>query len=254
MFKKMFKDLTENLIDKAQKAAADQGGSPYNEALKAYMDGDMQKVMDVGAASKGIKTMNTATEDPNDPLLQPVHGISIADYAAGMARMGAGCTDAEIAEALGVETPQWAEAKTTWNNRMRSDGTYNVVNVYSKYYGDAQSHPKLANLEPKNKPATTVSSEAAKATLEKLASDKYYFYEIQGALQAAYDNGIDGAQWLVDELGVTISQVNEAGFKWMSDFSIMAAMDDYQEQKKKEYSAKFASEHGTGSIVDDIEF
>jgi len=254
MFKKMFKDLTENLIDKAQKAAAEQGGNPHNEALKAYMDGDMQKVMDVGAASKGVKTMNTATEDPNDPLLQPVHGITIADYAAGAARMGAGCSDAEIAAALGVEAPQWAEAKTTWNNRMRSDSTYNLVNVYSKYFGDAKSHPKLGSLAPQNKPETAVSSDAAAATLEKLAADKHYFFEIQGALQAAYDNGLDGAQWVLDELGVSVSQINEAGFKWMSNFSTVAAMDDYQEQKKKEYSAKFAKEHGTGSIVDDIEF
>lgn len=254
MFKKLFKDLTENLIDKAQKTAASQSGNPQSEALQAYMDGDMQKVMDVGAASKGIKTMNTATEDPNDPLLQPVHGISIQDYAAGAAKIGGGCTDAEIAAALGVEAPQWAEAKTTWNNRMRSDSTYNLVNVYSKYFGDAKNHPKLADLTPKNKPESTIASETSVATIEKLGSDKHYFFEIQGALQAAYDNGLDGAQWAIDELGITISQINEAGFKWMSDFTTVAAMDDYQEQKKKEYSARFASEHGTGSIVDDIEF
>ncbi|MDM8174473.1 hypothetical protein QT327_08895 [Olivibacter sp. 47] len=41
-------------------------------------------------------------------------------------------------------------------------------------------------------------------------------------MQAAYDNGIDGAQWLIDELGLTVSQVNSAGTQWMNDFNIMA--------------------------------
>lgn len=260
MFKKMFKDLAENLIDKAQQAASssssnDQPGTQANsDVMKAYLDGDMQKAMDVGAASAGVSTMNTATESPDDPLLQPVHGITIADYAAGSAKLGAGCTDAEICTALQVEMPIWEEAKTTWNNRMRTDQTYNLVNVYSKYFGNAKDHEKLGSLVPKNKPETNVASEQAQATLDKLATDKHYFFEIQGALQAAYDNGLDGAQWLVDELGVTVSQVNESGFKWMSDIMTVAAMDSYQEEKKKQYSERFAKENGTGNVASDIEF
>lgn len=268
MFKKMFKDLAENLIEKAQEAASKQMGGNLgnsdsnnqsnnqanNDVMKAFMAGDMQKAMDVGAASAGVSTMNTATESPDDPLLQPVHGITIADYGAGMAKVGAGCTDAEVCAALQVEAPMWEEAKTTWNNRMRSDQTYNVVNVYSKYFGKAKEHEKLGALQPSTKLQTNVPEAQSKATLERLESDKHYYFEIQGALQAAYDNGIDGAQWLVDELGVSVSQVNEAGFKWMTNIATVAAMDDYQEQKKKEYSEKFAKTHGTGGVADDVEF
>jgi hypothetical protein len=101
---------------------------------------------------------------------------------------------------------------------------------------------------------TTVVSEAAAANLQRLETDKHYFFEIQAAMQAAYDNGIDGAQWLIDNLGLTVAQVNGSGTKWMNDFNTMAEMMDYQEQKKKEYSERFAKESGTDSVADDINF
>ncbi|MBZ4192673.1 DUF6620 family protein [Niabella beijingensis] len=255
MFKKMFKNITESITDMTQNAAKDQQQpDSYNEVLKAYGQGDMQKAMDVGAASVGMTTMNTATEDPNDPLLQPVHGITVFDYAAGAAKMGAGCTDMQVCKALGVELPLWEEAKTTWNNRMRDDKTYNMVNVYSKYFGKANEHEKLGQLVPDQAPATAVAEGAAAATLQRIETDKHYFFELQGALQAAYDNGLDGAQWLIDELGLTVAQVNAAGTKWMSDFNILAQMIDYQDQKKKEYNERFAKEANTGGVADDVEF
>lgn len=255
MFKKFFKDLSGNLDDIAKNVAKGQQDTNTNdEILKAYAKGDMNKIFDVGAASAGYTTMNTATENPNDPQLQPVHGITVFDYAAGAAKIGEGCTEEQICRALGVERPQWDEAQTTWNNRMRDDKTFNVINVYSKYFGMVKDHEKLGGLKPDNAPTTTVVSEAAAANLQRLETDKHYFFEIQAAMQAAYDNGIDGAQWLIDNLGLTVAQVNGSGTKWMNDFNTMAEMMDYQEQKKKEYSERFAKESGTGSVADDINF
>lgn len=257
MFKKFLKGLTDNLEDIAKNAATAQqktDAGTNKEVFDAHLQGDFQKAFDTGAASVGYSTMNTATEDPNDPQLQPVHGITIFDYAAGAAKLGAGCTEEQVCRALGVERPMWDEAQTTWNNRMRDDKSFNVVNVYSKYFGKVQEHEKLGNLQPENAPATQVESETAKANLQRLENDKYYFFEIQGAIQAAYDNGIDGAQWLIDHLGLTVSQVNSAGTKWMGDFNTLAAMVDYQEEKKKAYSKQFARESGTDGVADDINF
>lgn len=255
MFKKLFKGLTDNLEEMAKKATSEQQNAGSNKELfDAYMKGDYQQAFDTGAASAGYTTMNTATEDPNDPQLQPVHGITVFDYAAGAAQIGAGCSEEQICRALGVERPMWDEAQITWNNRMRDDKSFNVINIYSKYFGMVKEHEKLGMLLPENAPATEVESETAAANLQRLESDKHYFFEIQGAMQAAYDNGIDGAQWLIDNLGLTVAQVNGAGTKWMGDFNTMAQMIDYQEQKKKEYSERFASESGTGGIADDITF
>jgi len=257
MFKKLFKNLTENITDVAKDMMAEKMNIPSGDQanqMESFGQGDMQKIFDAGAASKGVKTPNTATEDPNDPLLQPVHGISIYDYAAGAAKIGEGCTDDEIAARLGVERPLWDEAKTMWNNRMRDDQTFNVVNVYAKYFGIAKEHEKLRDLKPANAPQTSVPEGQAAETLKRLETDKHYFFEIQGALEAAYANGMDGAQWLVDELGLSVSQVNNAGVKYMSDMGIMAQMIDYQDKKKKEYSERFSKENGTSGVADDIEF
>lgn len=257
MFKKLLKNLTENITDVAKDMMSEKMNMPsgdHTSQMEGYGQADMQKIFDAGAASKGVKTPNTATEDPNDPLLQPVHGISVYDYAAGAAKMGEGCTDDEICATLGVERPLWDEAKTIWNNRMRDDQTFNVVNVYTKYFGKAKEHGKLSGLKAAKAPESTVPDGQAAETLARLETDKHYFFEIQGAMEAAYANGMDGAQWLVDELGLTISQVNNAGVKYMSDFSIMAQMMDFQEQKKKEYSERFAKENGTSGVADDIEF
>lgn len=257
MFKKLFKNLTDNITDVAKDMMADKMNMPSSDQTNQMPDfaqGDMQKIFDAGAASKGVKTPNTASEDPNDPLLQAVHGISIYDYAAGAAKIGEGCTDDEICAKLGVERPLWDEAKAVWNNRMRDDQTFNVVNVYSKYFGIAKDHEKLRDLTPSNAPQSTVPEGQAKETLSRLENDKHYFFEIQGALEAAYANGMDGAQWLVDELGLTVSQVNSAGVKYMSNIGIMAEMMDYQDKKKKEYGERFSKEHGTSGVADDIEF
>lgn len=264
MFKKMFKNLTANIEEKAQDMAKDiaratsegkETPTTNDEILQAYANNDMQQAFDAGAASIGVTSMNTATEDPNDPNLQPVHGISIADYAAGAAKLGEGCSKEQVCAALGVELPMWDEAETIWNNRMRDDATYNVVNVYSKYFGKASEHGKLAGLVADNAPATDVPEGDAAAHLQRLETDKNYFFEIQGAMEAAYAQGMDGAQWLIDNLGLTVAQVNGAGTKYMSDMNTMAQMMGYQEQKKAEYSERFAKENNAGGgIADDINF
>lgn len=255
MFKKLLKTLTGNL-EEISKEMMDRktDHADQNQQPQAFSDQDMQQAFETGASSAVVKIPGTAKEDPNDPNMQPVHGITLFDYAAGAAKIGEGCTEEQICQNLGIERPMWDEAQSTWNNRMRDDNSYNLVNVYSNYFGKTKEHPRLGTLIPDNAPASDVPEGKAKEHLERLESDKYYFFEIQGALEAAYANGIDGAQWLVDNLGLTISQVNGTGAKYMNDFNIMADMMAYQEQKKNEYNALFAKQHGTSNAADDIEF
>ena len=232
MFKKMLKNLTDEFTSQVT-----------------------QQTFDAGAASVGVTTVNTAKEDPNDPLLQPVHGVSIADYAAGMLKAGEGVSEDQISAALGIERPMWDEARKLWEARMKEDTTFNVINVYTKYYGEAKTHQKLGGLvaDPATTSGAGAANPAADDNLQKAADDKYFFFELQGAIQAAYDNGMDGAQWLQDTHGFNVSQLNSVGVKWMSDMGGMVQMIDYQDKKQKEYSQKFAKDLG-GSIADDVEF
>jgi hypothetical protein len=252
MFKKMLKNLTDNLMN--QPKDGDGQMDAFADQIKNAMAGGAgQSIFDAGAASVGMTTMNTAKEDPNDPLLQPIHGISIADYAAGVLKESEGVSVDHICAALGVERPMWDEAKKLWESRMKEDGSFNVINVYTKYFGEAKTHEKLGKLVADTPSSSNGTTTEANANLQKAADDKHFFFELQGALLAAYENGIDGAQWLIDTYGFNVGQLNSVGVKWMSDMGVMIQMVDHQDKKQKEYSEKFAKDLG-GNIADDVEF
>ncbi|WP_353197395.1 DUF6620 family protein [Parapedobacter defluvii] len=237
-----------------QQNDADGQAEGFAEQIKNAMAGGAgQHIFDAGAASVGMTTMNTAKEDPNDPLLQPIHGVSIADYAAGVLKESEGISVDQICAALGVERPLWDEAKKLWESRMKEDGSFNVINVYTKYFGQAKTHEKLGGLVSGKPLATNVSSAESNANLQRAEDDKYFFFELQGALQAAYNNGIDGQQWLMDTYGFNVGQLNSVGTKWMSNMGVMIQMVDHQDKKQQEYSEKFAKDLG-GNIADDVEF
>jgi len=259
MFKKIFKNLTDNLtekvVDKMMNGQALQNQEAYAEQMKQAYGHVDPAAFDSQVMAKGYTTINTAKEDPNDPLMQPVHGITLYDYSAGMGKLGENVSEDQICTALGVERPMWDEARKIWEARMKEDTSFNVANVYAKYYGDYKKHEKLAPLSPLPgaAPKTDVPEAEITANLRRIEEDPYFFFEMQSAMQAAYDNGIDGAEWLLENIGVTVSQFNSTGAKYMSDFGLVAKMMDFQDQKQKEYNEKFAQGLG-GSIADDVNF
>jgi len=259
MFKKLFKNLTDNLTEKVVNEmtnvqASHSQGDHAEQMKQAYGNVDLS-AFDGQVAAAGYTTINSAKEDPNDPLMQPVHGITLYDYSAGMGKLGEHVSEDQISAALGVERPMWDEARKIWEARMKEDATFNVANVYAKYYGDYKKHEKLAPLQPLPgaAPKTEVPEEEIAANLKRIEEDPYFFFEMQSAMQAAYDNGIDGAEWLLENVGVTISQFNSTGAKYMTDFGLVAKMIDFQDQKQKEYNEKFA-QGLDGSIADDVNF
>ncbi|GAA4779034.1 hypothetical protein GCM10023231_02110 [Olivibacter ginsenosidimutans] len=260
MFKKMFKNLTDNLTEKLTDNLMNNQTSKsqenYAEQMRQAYGGQIdQQKFDSQVSAMGYTTINSAKEDPNDPLMQPIHGVTLFDYAAGAGKMGEGVSEDQICVALGIERPMWDEARKLWEARMKEDKSFNVANVYAKYYGEYKKHEKLGSLTPLPgaAPQTNVPSEEIEANLKRIEEDKYFFFEMQAAMQAAYDNGIDGAQWLLETIGITVSQFNSTGAKYMTDFGLVAQMMDFQDQKQKEYSAKFAQDLG-GSIADDVQF
>ena len=191
-------------------------------------------------------TMQHVDFDENNPLLQPIHGISLEDYAAAASRLANGMTEDQVAKALGVERPQWDEANQLWIKRMQQDTDFTVAGLYGQYFATADSHPKFQNVEEDSSMPTNQEN------LQKINSDPYFYYELAGAIQAAYEYGMDGAQWLRDNYGLSIGEFQGVAMKWMMSTD-MSKMIDYQEQKVKEYGKKFAEEQG-GNVADDVEF
>ncbi len=190
-------------------------------------------------------------EDANNPLLQPIHGISLKDYGAAGSKMASGIEPEIVCKALGIELPVWEEVNTLWMKRMQEDGTFTVTSLYGKYFGMANDHPLLGSL-------TAAASAEGISNIERINNDTYFCYELIGARDAAYAHGLDGAQWIVDTFGVPLGEMQSAAMKWSAE--IRRRGDDqlvhfiqYQNEKKEEYAARFAAEQG-GNVADDIEF
>ena len=187
----------------------------------------------------------------SNPLLEPIHGVSIQDYAAISAKMASGIDVKDICKLLGIEPAVFEEASAIWITRMQEDHTFEVTMEFGKYFGEADQHPKLGVLQ------ASLSEEGA-INVEKMKTDRYFYEELNGARQAAYEYGIDGAQWIEEKFGINLGDFQAVALQWMpitndEPFETLDLFNKYREEKQKEYAAIFASEQG-GNLADDMEF
>jgi hypothetical protein len=203
-------------------------------------------------AHHGVASMGNTVEDENNPLLAPVHGIALRDYAAICAKLGSGVAEDDIYKAFGIDATIWGELNTIWPARMAEDTTFSVSVLFGQYFGEADQHPKLQGIK-------TNLSEEGEANLERLKNDVYFYYELTGARQAAYEYGMDGAQWILDNFGIGLGDFQSVAMKYMElqnqnfDSNVVLHYHEYQDEKQAEYAEKFAAEQG-GNVADDVEF
>ena len=200
-----------------------------------------------GYASSGF-----VTEDDANPLLAPIHGITLKDYSAICAKISSAVDEAAIFNAMGIDQTIWEEVNTLWPKRMQEDGTFTVTTLFGQYFMEAADHPKLKNLQSN-------ISEAGKTNLQKMKDDWYYYEELTGARQAAYEYGLDGAQWILDNFGIGLGDFQTVAMERMTDknknFNTNEILhyQNYQQEMQQKYADKFAAEQG-GNIADDVEF
>lgn len=200
----------------------------------------------------GIAAFGSTKMDENNPLLQPIHGVTIEDYGAISYYIATGADYNAILAQLGIDVVVWSEANLLWAKRMQEDTSFTVVNLFGQYYNNADKHPKLSQIASELSPK-------AKETLEKLRSDRFFYEELCGARSAAYEYGLDGAQWIMDNYEVSLGEfqkvATEYGLKDQGQIDIQMQMkySDYMLKMMEEYKQKFAAEQG-GNIADDINF
>lgn len=202
-----------------------------------------------GVATSGfLKEENTT----RNPLLEPVHGISLRDYAGIAMKMAQGVSEEAIFKAMGIDNTIWDELNTVWPNRMAEDTTYSVSVLYGQYFAEGIQNPKLLALQAN-------VSEVGAANLEKMKTDVYFYHELTGARQAAYEYGLDGAQWILENFGINLADFQSVAMQHMTERNQNWSSEDilhynnYQQEKQAEYAAKFAAEQG-GNVADDVEF
>lgn len=186
-----------------------------------------------------------------NPLLAPIHGITLEDYSAACAKLASGLSEADIAKALGVELPVWQEANLLWPERIKQDSTYHIVTLFGQYFGTADQHPKFGNLK------ASVSAEGS-GNIEKIKTDKDFYQELEVARQVAYEYGLDGAQWILDKYGIPIGDFQIAASIWNDQIheEIRANRERYiesQDAYREKYQQLFADAQG-GNLTDDINF
>lgn len=224
----------------------------YQEWTGADTDQVVQWQMANSMEHMGIPTSGFVTESSDNPLLAPIHGISLRDYAAITMKLSSGVEPDAILNALGIDNVIWEELNTLWPKRMQEDESFTVSTLFGQYFMEGVIHPKLENL-------VAEVSEEGTANLEKLRTDRYFYEELSGARQAAYEYGIDGAQWIQDNFGISLGDFQAVAMEWMTDQNLNWNSDDithyldYQQEKQKEYATKFANEQG-GNVADDIDF
>lgn len=191
----------------------------------------------------------------SNPLLEPIHGVSLFDYAAVCAKLGAGVAENDVLSALGIESAVYEEASALWVARMQEDSTWEVTTEFGKCFAEVENHPKLKDLN-------AAVTEDGFGNMEKLKTDRYFYEELCGARIAAYNYGLDGAQWIQDNFGINLGDFQIVAMQWAAiqksevdgdDFENVLHFSNYQQEKIKEYSSQFASEQG-GNVSDDIEF
>lgn len=222
-------------------------GHNYDQLVQFEMANSLELT---GYATQGF---NQVKEEGN-PLYEPIHGISLYDYAGIAHAMAQGVPEETILKAIGIEKAVWEEVNILWPERMKEDASFGIMTKYGEYFATAGQHPKLAHL----KSAAAAAAEG-NPNLEQLKTDRYFYEELCGARTAAYEYGLDGAQWILENFGINLSDFQAVAMDWMTaqnqqfNSSEIQHYMDYQLQKQKEYSEKFAKEQG-GNIADDIAF
>lgn len=218
-----------------------------NDQLEKFVQKYEDKNSDIGIEQMYQQHDAKVLEDSKDnPLLEPIHGISLYDYAAGVVKIGSNVPEADVLKALGVDKPQWDEASLIWNQRMEQDTEMTVMTLYSQYFTKIDDHPTLGS---NGNLATDTNSNP---NLERLKTDEHFFYDLAAERDAAIEVGKDGAQYILDKYGIGIVDFQAQAVIWTRSGNY-STMITYQMEKKEEYLKQFQNEMG-GTIADDIEF
>jgi len=219
-----------------------------NEALAKFEAKFEDKQRDTEVEKMFQEQEEKSLADAKDnPLLEPIHGITLFDYVAGTVKIGSGSSENEVLKTLGFDKPQWDEAGFIWQQRMQEDANMTVMTLYSKYFGEVDQHPKLGNAS-----AESSAQASNNPNLERIKTDEKFFYELAGERDAAVDVGKDGGQHIMDKYGINLIDFQAQAMVWMRS-SNFASMTTYQYEKKEEYLKQFQQESG-GTIADDINF
>jgi len=137
-------------------------------------------------------------EEPPNPLLEPIQGVTLREYAQVQIKQSEGVELNAILAALGIDPAVWAEAHPGWLGRMSADDTAVVNGEFGRLYQDGVDDPRLLAIGD-DMPSTNQEN------LQRLRTDHTFAVELSAARSAAYGAGLDGDAWIASNFGISPS-------------------------------------------------
>lgn len=236
MFKKLFDLITSNDSEK-EKPAVNSVTKSSEDTITTMRAQYATQNSPTNAVAQGANIAGFEQEDLTNPMLQSVSGLSFRDYAAMTVKLTAGAIPEEIYKAMDSNEAAYTEASKVWIERLQSDASGKMAQLYGKYYAEADQHPKLQQL-------TLTLSTAGQANLTKMKTDRYYYYELEGAKDAAKAIGLKENDWILEKFGIPHAEFQAAFAQWLTfqnqnwDTVEIAKLITHRLEKQKEYEAK----------------
>lgn len=78
----------------------------------------------------------------NNPLLRPIHGVSLEDYAAAIYYRTSGVPMERIMFFFHINPTVWNEVDMLWTKRMEEDASLTVITFFSRYYNEVEQNKR----------------------------------------------------------------------------------------------------------------
>lgn len=169
---------------------------------------------------------------------EPVHGISLQQWAVAQAHVAQGGEAADIIAELGLDDATWQAVSAEWNDRMARDTTATIATEYGKAFagggagqfaaeGAAAADAMATGGDPEGDPPISIEQ----------------WVEIEVAQSVGYEQGQDASEILAG-FGMTPADWGMAGAWWGQYFSKHAMENDgalhkHYSQLREHYEAHY---------------
>jgi hypothetical protein len=175
------------------------------------------------------------------PILEPVEGVTLEQWASVNAQMVSGAVKEDCIKNIGCDSPKWDRVNEEWLTRMRNDTTFTISQKYAAAFNTSAS----GNLGS----GAQVSKTGTGPSGESFPFEKYV--ECMVAQDVLGKQGRD-AQDVLKDFGLTVADYSNISSYWsgkmMSDFSLAAQMATLDAKFRAKYSSMTAGQPNNEDI------
>lgn len=159
----------------------------------------------------------------SNPVLEPVEGITVEQWASAQAKMASGGTLEDACKMLGVDAAKWDRVSAEWLARMSNDTSFVIMPIYSAAF--------TQKAEGNMGSGSTTNDNTI--PFEK-------FVEAMAAQDVLGKQGKD-AQSVLADFGMTVADYSNISSHWFTKMATDMELGIKFEKLTNEYTAKYES-------------